>query len=102
MLKLREKKMNKEKKLKFYFMLTTYIVILGILLIILNFVKVNQDKILLTSLIVLFAVLTTLFTPDGKTLNSKNTLILEFKQSLSFFPLYSGLNLLLSFFFSLF
>jgi hypothetical protein len=32
--------MNKEKKLKFYFMLTTYIVILGILLIILNFVKV--------------------------------------------------------------
>lgn len=54
----------KIKKVNFYLLLAAYIVVLGVALIILNFIKNSPDKILFIFLIASFALLLTFFTPD--------------------------------------
>jgi len=56
--------MKKPIKIEFYFSLAAYIVILGAVLIIANFVKNTHDKVLFFILIGIFTVLLTFFTPE--------------------------------------
>lgn len=64
----------KNKRVDFYLLLAAYIVIFGVILIILNYVKNSSDKILFIFLIISFAILLTFFTPDEEDKKSRKLL----------------------------